>query len=209
MAITQRFATENHVATELNNITLDKTLSIEDVPADAKAVGDALDKLEEQIPETWELLTDITLEEEVNTIDNTYFTVPQKKVLFVLDTLAAETATNYMPVTIFTADVNYAKNIKFYPKAMPFTSAARSVYECEVLGSGKALISWGSNTSVPGMTNGRVYRLSDGQMDTGKMIIEPIDAYNNVINDEITGFTILTYSTFAAGTRLRVWGVAK
>lgn len=42
MAITQRFATENYVATELNNISLDKTLSIEGVPADAKAVGDAL-----------------------------------------------------------------------------------------------------------------------------------------------------------------------
>jgi hypothetical protein len=42
MGIINRFATESYVATELNNISLDKTLSIEGVPADAKAVGDAL-----------------------------------------------------------------------------------------------------------------------------------------------------------------------
>ena len=203
MAITQRFATENHVATELNNITLDKTLSIEDVPADAKAVGDAFNKLEK-----WQLLADITLEEEVSTIETEYFATPQRKIYVILDTLAAETNTNYAPIKVRTSDVYYRNVIFFYAKPVPTVNATRSIYEIEVLGDGKAMVSWGSARDID-VENGYGIDLNEKTTGYGKMILEPIDAYGGTINDEITGFEIGTYATFVAGTHLRVWGISK
>lgn len=158
--------------------------------------------------ETWQLLADITLEEEVNNIETEYFATPQRKIRVVLDTLAAETAALSTPVKVRTGDVNWNRLVFFYPAPVPAVNVLRSLYEVEVLGDGKAMVAWNSVRN-PDVKNGVGVELHVNSAGSGKMLLEPVDYYGNKINDEITGVQIGTYSTFVAGTRLRVWGVAK
>ena len=154
--------------------------------------------------EKWELLTDITLEEEANGISTDYWAVPQKKIRMILDTLAADANTNYSPVTVMTGDVGWNRIVKFYPYAMPVTYAARSIYEVEILSDAdvKVTTRYGNMPSV-----NKCEAISNGACS--EMIWTPVDGYGLNINPQITAASVGTYATFAAGTRLRVWGVAK
>lgn len=154
--------------------------------------------------EKWELLTDITLEEEANGISTDHWAVPQKKIRMILDTLAADANTNFSPVTVKTSDNDWSRLFKFYPYAMPVTYAARSIYEVEILSDAdvKVTTRYGNMPSV-----NKIEAISNGACS--EMIWTPVDSYGLNINPQITAVGVGTYATFAAGTRLRVWGVAK
>jgi hypothetical protein len=157
--------------------------------------------------EKWELLFDTTLEEEVKSIEAKFLDNPQKKIYAVLDTLAADANTNYMLTNIWTGTTNWQQHIKFYPKAMPMKTPERSVIEAEVYDDLTAIIKASYGTVDD---SGGTSKVSMDAVKSSEMFLVPIDSNGgNPINPQITAITTQTYGTFVAGTRLRVWGVAK
>ena len=157
--------------------------------------------------DVWELINDITLEEEVNKIDTGLWDKDYRKIRIVLDTLAASANTNYMGTIIYTSNgFNYDTNnmIRFYTKAMPMTSAQRSLIECEIIDENSVIA-----TASYGSVKENGFFNSMDNSSASKMYWTPLDYGNKNILPQITGLQIGTYASFVAGTRLRVWGVAK
>lgn len=158
--------------------------------------------------EKWELLEDITIEEDVQVIGPSLWEIPQKKIRVVLDTLAASADTTYMSISVPTSDVVWSRVLRFYAVAMPRKSPERSFYEIECVGDGHAIVGiYHDDNPDDSYDNNKVTRMSG--VTGGRMILTPIDSYGFTLTDQITGFGINTYGIFEAGTRLRIWGVAK
>ena len=158
--------------------------------------------------EQWELIADVTVEEAVNLIDLGFWPKPQRKIIVILDTLAATAATNYMQVTVYTDKVTWKRNIRFYPVPMPTTEAERSYFEIENLGDGFARVgTYHSGSDTLTQENGKILSLS--RLTGGQIVFKPFDAYSQEIFNELTGMQVQTYATFEIGTRIRVFGVAK
>lgn len=155
--------------------------------------------------EEWKLLFDAEIAEEVNTINTGFWAIPQKKILIILDTLAASANTSYTPVTVYTGSVDWNRNIRFYTSPVPTTAANRSVICIETLGEGRVKV---EHSVAPAYTgNGAVYGFHSQNCAVKSMIWNPTDGYGNAINDHITGVGIHTYATFAVGTKMKVYGV--
>ena len=158
--------------------------------------------------EDWELIADVTVEEAVNIIDLGFWPKPQRKIIAILDTLAATSATSYMPVTVYTSEETWRRNIQFYPAAMPTTKAERSYFEIEILGDGFARIgTYHSNNDTLKEENRGIITLD--RLTGGQIVSKPLDGYSQGIFNELTGMRVQTYATFEVGTRIRVLGVAK
>ena len=119
-----------------NSAAVGQTIVVKEVDEEGKPTEWEAADLPSGGEEVWVPLVDITLEEETKSIDTGVFPTPQKKIRVELNTLAANTNTNYMPVTIPTADDGNTTfhPIKFYPAPMPITTDARSFYEIECIG---------------------------------------------------------------------------
>lgn len=184
-----------------------QTIRVKSVDEDGKPVEwECVDLPTGGSEEKWELLFDTTLEEEVKSIEAKFLDNPQKKIYAVLDTLAADADTNYMPTNIWTGTTDWRQYIKFYPKAMPMKTPRRSVIEAEVFDDLTAIVkaSYGTVNDNDGTSKVRM-----DAVKYSEMFLVPVDPYGNPINPRITAITTNTYGTFVAGTRLRVWGVAK
>lgn len=162
------------------------------------------------LDEEWVQLVDQTVEEAVQGLTNTWVSTPMKKIRILLETLAASSNTNYMPVTVYTGD-NGAFNIaRFYPTAMPVTESRCTEYFAEMFKVGEYNAMRfteyiGGIKGVSSSLGNSIFTLQSEKsaVSTGG------DLYNNPIFDQITGFAIHTYATFESGTRLRIWGVPK
>lgn len=162
--------------------------------------------------EAWTLLYDITTEEETQLITQHFFSTPQKKVMCVLETTAASTATNYTPVTIWTNSENPGgsfSSLRFYIHPVPFTVAATSVFIVEPFDSGQSIDVevTSSRYSFAFAGNRPIVRLADDPI-TSKAVWTPIDYTGAPILAQVKGVQIQTYGTFAVGTRLRIYGVS-
>lgn len=217
------------------NVELDTTLTQSGKAADAKAVRDALaEKIpapatasvgqtikvsavdengkptawEAADPEeVWELLADVTLEEEVKRYEHS-FDSPQRKLKVIVDSLAASENTSHSgfylsfntdPATVYKADT------VFYPFPIPQTSAYRSVYNISTYYIGDEPCVDVDVMAQPGST----YGTNGNASSIRKYNITGLkDRYkNNMMVPEIIKFSQNTYGTFAAGTRYRIYGV--
>lgn len=158
--------------------------------------------------EVWELLADVTLEEETSTVTQTWAENPMRKVMINLSTLAYTENTSYMPTTIFTSDGgNPNFNImRVYPTPLPKTSAENVTYIVEAFKLGEdAVLQFIEHTKG-------VFPISNQMSGVGAVnsfATYGNSLYSDALQDQITGITIHTYKTFAVGTRFTIWGVAK
>ena len=155
--------------------------------------------------EVWELLADVTIEEEVNgySVD---FDNPQKKLRVIVDSLAADADTNYSGFTVHfnnEAGTTYYPKQLIYPLAIPRKSAGVSVYDISTYYIGE----------IPCADITTMFQV-DAQSGTGntppKMfhsenLTEPY--YGKLMVPEISRFSQNTYGKFAVGTRYRIYGV--
>ena len=220
-----------------SSVTIDPTLTKSGAAADAKAVGDAIANLdipsveglatEEYVDEaianidfptgggsdsneTWELLCDVTLEEEVNKYEFNFDNTPMKKLIVILDTLAADADTSHSPFTIVcNNDIGsgYKINQGVYPLAVPMKNAMRSVYEISAY--------YMADVPVLDVDTLTQKTISLGVIAHGKESTKYYVHFeslkenytNHIMVPEIVRFNQSTYGVFAAGTRYRIYGV--
>lgn len=159
--------------------------------------------------EDWVQIVDLTVEDTVNSITNSWPETPMKKIRVLLETVAYSENTNYMPTTVCTAlDANiYFHSAQFYPTALPLREARHTEYLVammkvgeynairftEYLGGIRGVSSEEKNIFKLGAENSAV--------STGN------NAYGASLLDYITAFKVATYGQFEAGTKLKIWGV--
>lgn len=156
----------------------------------------------------WELLCDVTLEEETQSITQTWPDKPMKKVIVTVETLAAAQNTNYMPMTFATNDNGTFvwEVARFYPLALPKTSEKNVTYLAEVLELGE-----NSAITLLEYENG-ITKPSDQIVGTGNVRYAATfgnSYYSDKVNNQITGCTLQTYGVFAVGTKFTIWGMRK
>ena len=156
--------------------------------------------------ETWELLADVTVEESVQTLEQTWIDTPMQKIRVLLSTLAYTEDTNYMPVSVWTGDVKWNALGKFYPTPLPKKSEQTTEYEIEMYTVDDSIV-MKFTEHESGSFNGTKVR-SVGAVKSALSLGN--DGYGTLFKDEhITGITIYSYKTFEAGTNLKIWGVFK
>lgn len=182
-----------------------QTIIVKEVDANGKPLTwEATDFPEGGSGEEWELLADVTLEQDVTgyTID---FLQPQKKLRVIVNSLSASADTNYSGFTVSfknEAGTVYYPNQLIYPTAIPRKAAGISVYDIstyyldsmpcvDVRTMFQTDARYGAAT-----TTNRFYAENLTERYFGKLMIP-----------EIIRFSQNTYGTFAAGTRYRIYGV--
>lgn len=157
---------------------------------------------------SWVKLLDLTTEEDTNKITHTFKDSPMKKIIVTIDTLAASKNTDYCPVTVMTgANAETAFYVvKYYPYPIPTTVAARSTYIVEFVDDGENVNTM-ITTSYQPIRGGNVEYVGQGNPVMAKMLWKAVDGYNAEPNPNITGFMVITYATFAAGTIIKIWGI--
>ena len=186
----------------ITGATVGQIAQIAEVDAEGRPVEwEAADK-----DEKWELLCDVTLEEEVTQYEHSFKEKPMKKLLVILDTLAAEADTNYSGFTIdFNNEDNssYAPYQVFYPYPMPRKSALRSIYKMSTY-------YLGNTPCLEVETHTADINPSANAQDNPKYwYVENLAEryFGKVMVPEIIKFNQNTYGKFAAGTRYRIYGV--
>lgn len=164
--------------------------------------------------EIWTQLVDIELEENTQMVDQTWPLIPMKKIRVLIETPAASSNTNYMPVTIATQtemlNIFNFYNAGFYPTPLPQTSKCNYEYLIEVIKLGDdAFIKFTeSKGGIRGLITNETQRIF--LLDEVKSAMsDGCSIYNKKMYDQITGIRFQTYSEFSAGTKLKIWGLAK
>lgn len=158
------------------------------------------------VGEKWELIADVTFEEEAQRFEYT-FDEPLKKLRVVVDTLAADTNTNFSTFTVeFPCEntLHYkASTGNIYPLGIPRTVAMTSTYDIETYyRDGVPFVD--ITTAINGNGNAnegdrKVLRVSRHSLKN--------QYDNNIMLPKIQKFSQQTYGTFAVGTRYRLFGV--
>ena len=180
-----------------------QTIKVSAVDADGKPTAwEAADP-----EEVWELLADVTLEEEVKNYEHS-FDVPQRKLKVIVDSLAASANTSHSGFTLWfnnEAGSSYKPNAIFYPFPIPQTSVYTSVYNISTYYIGDEPC-----VDVDVMAQaGAVYGTDGNASRIRKYNITNLkeNYFNKIMVPEIVKFNQNTYGTFAAGTRYRIYGV--
>lgn len=164
--------------------------------------------------EEWIQLADVTLEEAVSTLSQSWIDTPMKKIRILLETVSATSNTNYMPVTVSTKPE--AENMfiflvaKFYPTALPMTSAKHVEYIAEMLKVGE--YNAVRFTEYLGGIRGKISSEIGGIFNLGtenSAVSTGNYGYDWGFGDSITGIQFSTYATFEVGTKFKIWGIAK
>lgn len=164
--------------------------------------------------EEWIQLADVTLEEAVSTLSQTWVDTPMKKIRILLETVSATSNTNYMPVSVSTKAEEENMFLffaaKFYPTALPLTSAKHVEYTAEMLKVGeynavRFTEYLGGIRGLSSSENNKIFALDaeKSAVSTGNY------GYSWGFNDSITGILFSSYATFEVGTKFKIWGVAK
>lgn len=154
--------------------------------------------------DTWELLCDVTLEEETNSFE-VKFEEPQKKLRVIVDTMAAAANTNYSAISVFMnneAGTTYLVERLMYPEPIPKTQAMRAIYDIETY----------YRASVPFLeVNTHLAPPNHSYCDYNpkRFVYDSLtERYSTkMMVPEIVKFRQNTYATFAVGTRYKIFGV--
>lgn len=180
-----------------------QTIKVSAVDADGKPTAwEAVDT-----EEVWELLVDVTLEEEINYYEHS-FDVPQRKLKVIVDSLAASANTTHSGFTLWfnnEAGSTYKPNAIFYPFPIPQTKAYSSVYNIstyyigdepcvDVDAMAQTTAAYGTENDASKIKKYNITGLKENY-------------FNKMMIPEIFKFAQTTYGTFAAGTRYRIYGV--
>jgi hypothetical protein len=158
----------------------------------------------------WELVCDTAIEEDVNGFSHT---LPDNttKIKVIVDALAAETNTTYMPVTVrmpLNGDANYKADCKFYSvPTLPKTAATSAEINIEATQFGDEVVLRCSSEEVCANNVASAAGIRDNGQ-TNFVFLNPKSGYKpNPALPFIVEFKLSTYGTFAAGTRFRIWRV--
>lgn len=147
----------------------------------------------------WELLVDVTLEEAASSYSHE-FSIPQRKILVILETPVADANATYSGFVVSfnnEAGTGYKpESGTIYPYAVPRTSAVVSYYMIETYYVG----------SVPLVI---IHMPVD---DPNKIVSRCLNSlqeryYQKMMVPEIIRFGQNSYGTFPAGTRYRIFGI--
>lgn len=154
--------------------------------------------------EVWELLADVTIEEEIKTVKQLW--EPMKKVRIEVYTPAAAADTNYMPVTIYTTDDQLPNFVtgRFYPTALPRKSEYYSEYRV-------AMEEYDGMIIMRFTESNDLARNSSGVVGSGTLKEVTSDG-NSLYADKFenvytTGMHLQSYSLFPVGSTFKFWGV--
>lgn len=154
--------------------------------------------------DNWELLYDVTLTEDVKRFEHV-FSEPMRKLSVIIDTLAADADTNYSGFGLSfkgATQNSYLPTINpIYPLAIPRKNACRSVYDISTYYQGETPVCEIHTSLQSG---------SKSNYEASKTFVydSVTDIYvHDMMLPQINKFWQDTYSTFAAGTRYRIWGV--
>lgn len=154
--------------------------------------------------EQWELLIDVTTETETQIYEHNFEDTPMKKLLVILDTLAADADASHCPVTVSfnnEAGSSYKPNVMAYPLAVPRKSAHQSVYEISTFymeDTPAVDISALVGGSIHGKENTKHFWHFENLAE---------QYFHSRMVPEICRWKQGTYETFAPGTRYRIYGV--
>lgn len=159
--------------------------------------------------EDWVQIVDLTVEDTVQSITNSWAETPMKKIRVLIETVAHSKNTDYMPTIVCTAlDANiYFHSAQFYPTALPLTEARHTEYLVAMMKVGEynAIRFTEYLGGIRGVSSEEknIFKLEaeNSAVSTGN------NPYGESLLDYITAFKVSTYEQFEAGTKLKIWGV--